>query len=216
MNLYEILGLGPDATPAQIKAAYRREAKACHPDAGGTTEAFQNVERAYRILKDPEKRARYDETGQSDDRPDNDEADALSVLASMVEHALSKDDLKHHDLIGDMRKQLNADIKKANENVAEARDYIDRALDARKRLKTKQPALLAMIDQKAGQAQQAIVTLERQAKLRERALEMLADASFEFEPREPQPWGAWNEVDTDVLRRAYQQKNSRMWGGPTG
>lgn len=211
---YTELGLTPSATPEQIKAAYRAEAKACHPDAGGTTEAFQAVERAYRILKDPEKRARYDETSEAGDAADNIDAEALSVLASMIEHALGKDDLKHFDLVADMRKQLDKDITTASANVAEAQSFIDRALDARKRLKTKQPALLAMIDQKAEQARKAIDVITRQKTVRERAKELLADASFDFEPRATKPWGHYDIVrDLDEIAAMQSAFNAGVHAG---
>jgi hypothetical protein len=43
----QALGLGPKATPALVKAAYRRLAKTAHPDAGGTHEAFVALQEAY-------------------------------------------------------------------------------------------------------------------------------------------------------------------------
>lgn len=56
-DLYSTLGVPPDATPAEIKAAYKRKAKETHPDAGGDAEKFQQVTLAHRILSDGEKRA---------------------------------------------------------------------------------------------------------------------------------------------------------------
>lgn len=63
-NPYDILGVKKDATDKEIKAAYRKLAKALHPDLNpGDAEAearFKAVSAAYGLLGDPEKRARFD------------------------------------------------------------------------------------------------------------------------------------------------------------
>ncbi len=60
MNYYETLGITKNATPEEIKRAYRKLASQHHPDKGGDTAMFQKVEEAYRVLSDPQKRAEYD------------------------------------------------------------------------------------------------------------------------------------------------------------
>jgi molecular chaperone DnaJ len=59
---YEILGVARDATPDQIKKAYRRLARELHPDVAGEAgeEKFKDVARAYEVLSNPEKRQQYD------------------------------------------------------------------------------------------------------------------------------------------------------------
>jgi len=59
-NLYGVLGVGRDASLDEIKAAWRRAAKATHPDAGGSEAAFQAAESAYATLSDPWLRSEYD------------------------------------------------------------------------------------------------------------------------------------------------------------
>ena len=60
MNYYETLGINKNATPDEIKRAYRKLASQHHPDKGGDTAKFQQVEEAYRTLSDPQKRQEYD------------------------------------------------------------------------------------------------------------------------------------------------------------
>ena len=67
-DYYELLGIGRDATGAQIKAGYRKLALQWHPDKNpGNAEAeerFKEAAEAYAVLSDPEKRARYDRFGR--------------------------------------------------------------------------------------------------------------------------------------------------------
>lgn len=61
---YDVLGVARDATPEQIKAAYRRLAKKHHPDLNpgdkAAADRFKEIAAAYDLLSDAEKRARYD------------------------------------------------------------------------------------------------------------------------------------------------------------
>ena len=66
-DYYEVLGVSKDASEAEIKSAYRKKAKECHPDLhpdDKEAEArFKELNEANEVLSDPEKRARYDQFG---------------------------------------------------------------------------------------------------------------------------------------------------------
>lgn len=61
---YNVLGISKDASADDVKRAYRKKALDAHPDKGGTAERISELNEAYGVLSDPDKRARYDQGEQ--------------------------------------------------------------------------------------------------------------------------------------------------------
>ena len=66
-DYYEVLGVDRDASQDEIRKAFRKLARKCHPDVAENKEAgeeeFKELNEAYEVLSDPEKRAKYDKLG---------------------------------------------------------------------------------------------------------------------------------------------------------
>jgi molecular chaperone DnaJ len=63
-DFYDILGVPKNASADDIKKAFRKQARKHHPDAGGSEERFKEINEAYEVLSDAEKRKQYDEYGR--------------------------------------------------------------------------------------------------------------------------------------------------------
>ena len=67
-DYYEILGVPRSSNPEQLKGAFRNLARKYHPDVSKEPDAearFKEINEAYAVLSDPEKRARYDQFGHA-------------------------------------------------------------------------------------------------------------------------------------------------------
>lgn len=64
-DYYEVLGVGKSASPDEIKKAFRKAAVEHHPDKGGDEAKFKELNEAYEVLSNSDKRQRYDQFGHA-------------------------------------------------------------------------------------------------------------------------------------------------------
>jgi molecular chaperone DnaJ len=67
-SLYDTLGVAKNASAEELKKAYRKLAREHHPDQGGDETRFKEIQGAYDVLSDPEKRKQYDTFGSANGR----------------------------------------------------------------------------------------------------------------------------------------------------
>lgn len=86
-NLYDVLGIKPDASSKDIKRAYRKHAMRKHPDRGGDGKEFQALQKAYDVLGDPGRRHQYDTTGTVDQQVESRTERARRMMCMLIVHS---------------------------------------------------------------------------------------------------------------------------------
>lgn len=194
MSLYDALGIDKDATIDAVKRAFRGRAKKCHPDAGGSKEQFALICRAKDILSDPERRAKYDRTGEEDaGGPDQSEAFAMDVAMQSVAHVLREIEGRggryaEHDLIKNAIAKIKADIATMNENARRMRAEATKQRDIAKRFRSKKGKpnrLRTMFENNAASLERNAEAALTPVKIGEGAIELLRDHSFEVSAPQP-------------------------------
>lgn len=188
-DLYADLGIPKDATPAAIKAAYRRRAKTAHPDAGGNADDFARLQRAYDVLSDPERRQRYDETGAFDERSaDNIIAEALEVLAKLLDAIIEKEaDPTTVDVMALLRRLIAEARRQPEQQLATLKRQAKgtAALQGRFAVKDGANVFEAMLAKRAADIAEVTARVERQMKVAAKAEEIVARFTYRQDKRAP-------------------------------
>lgn len=196
-DYYETLGVPKNATADEIKRAYRKLAPKWHPDRStepNAKEGFQQIQEAYEVLKDAEKRAHYDETGERKSSEDPIDVNARSLLAAAFDKVLNQGE--DCNVIETVRENMHVDICQMQAAVIRTKDQISKLEKMRRLVKAKGPIDLwrGLIDQKIQTAQSFMQRLEMQLKVGKRLGEMLNDYENGYVEPERQEGG---------LRRTY-------------
>ena len=161
MSHYETIGVHETATAEEIKKAYRERSKELHPDANdGDDKGFAKLAKAYKVLSDPEKRKKYDETGI--DTENNEAEQVNSIMAGLtlafLEHAPS---VKTESLTDFVKKQVKEQLGNAKSAVTKLEKEIDRAENAKNRIVRKELGhnlILSVFENKISEARTNIVS----------------------------------------------------------
>lgn len=128
MKLYDVLGVAVNAAKDEIKKAYRKMAKKHHPDKGGDEEMFKEIQKAYDVLGDAEKRDHYDKTGDTNNQKDSPEKILMAIFGAIIEDGDFHGNLidRITDKIRDEIRSLEAKDKKIKKKITKLSKTLNR------------------------------------------------------------------------------------------
>ena len=136
MTYYEALGVAKDATQKQIKAAYRKLAQTHHPDKGGDSLRFVEIQQAYDTLSDEETREHYDRYGTL--KPNDSTLDkARQHLGAVFNNVMSQNFDQYTNVVEVMITNTKNEISRARGHRAQLHAERKKNLMVHKRLNSK-------------------------------------------------------------------------------
>lgn len=180
-DYYSELGVSKDASPEEIRAAYRRKARGMHPDRkGGEHDEMAQLNRAKSTLLDPVRRLTYDKTGQ--DRPKPVDLNAREIVVDHCKMFLGAD--SEGDMLqavrGGIAKNMLAmkdQVKKIHITCTKSRARLQRI----KRKKKGESFLHTMLNFELSRLEQSLEQIREKISFHKRALELLDDYETESE-----------------------------------
>jgi len=144
-ELYAVLGVSESATQDEIRRAYRRRAKVLHPDKGGDPDEFDHLRQAYDTLSDPERRRRYDQTGDragpQADEPSED-TKMMVILSQIIQNVVCGQeggggDVTTIDVVAAVKMNMRQMEQKIVSGIMTTEDRIRRNKEVTRRLRKK-------------------------------------------------------------------------------
>lgn len=198
-SLYTILDVENEASPEDIKKAYRKKAQAHHPDKeGGDEELFKEIQKAYEILSDANKRKHYDETGE--ESKDNLNNEVIESLIGIVLNVIQGNDVKRNNILATAITLVNRQQDTHRSKRKQAKLEHERLVEAARRItcvKGKENILKLAIESQANRIKLAMREIDKVLAIGEEILVVIADYSYETDqPQSPaassvyQPWNS--------------------------
>lgn len=200
-DLYDDLDLPRDASEADVRRAFRRQAKKAHPDAGGSPEKFGAIKLAHDVLIDPQRRAKYDKTGRFEDGPANNAlSDVMSMIGGALDDAIQAAIGAHRDPAAcDLKAGVLASLDKGVEQLRKQQEDMRKGAKLARRLakrwrrkgkKGEKNVMATMLEARANQIDEGLKGVEASLETIKRAKEWLKDYDFDPETMAP-PAGAF-------------------------
>ncbi len=190
MNHYETLGVASDATPDEIKRAFRKKSSQHHPDKpGGDAEKMAAVNAAYECLGDPERRLGYDQTGRDPAKGPTLDDVAEHALQTLIRQLL--DDGRPGNLVHMLETHIKRGVESIKKDIALSERVVARLskqLDRVTRKGGRTSLFNRVLQEQIGRAESEIEQGRRQIEVSERSLEILReheDTKPEHEPGRP-------------------------------
>lgn len=216
-ELYETLGVEPDADPAAIKSAHRKAVARLHPDNQdtGDRDGFERAQRAYEILSDPEKRAHYDRTGDTEHKADNEQGQIIAIVVKEFTAACQRASLEHDDICALAIKSIIETCTGMKAQIKAGRDDIKSMEKARERVRRKDgenfiaSAMSAMINN----TEHAITQIEASKAKHEAAIDLLKSFEYTVDPRPAPTSQFYSQQQHTADAFAYMQEAMKRHGG---
>ena len=191
-NPYEALGVSEDATQEQIKKAYRDSSKALHPDKNPNNpeaeKMFKVVNEAYQILSDPERKHKYDTTGQVE-KEASDMQSLLTFVSMCLEQFLSQKDAKYDSFtvyVNDSLKGYVMNCSKREEELNQRHEELLEMLDRMRKDGQKTSPLHLIVQSEIDDVSKQQTDMMLKIKKHNRMLEMMEGYTYETE-KNPKP-----------------------------
>lgn len=195
-ELYKRLDVPVDATPEEIKAAFREAIKKAHTDTGGTREDYNAVMQAYDVLKDPKRRRKYDVTDTPDEPIADPDKRSNFLIMQHFRAFLQQPNLGEAPVIATIRAQIANGIGVGHGNIATINAEMRRIKKQFNRIRNKQKHRVHIfeveLESLITNCEKAIIDQEDKIEVGVHALEILN--RYEDVNTDPQAMAALNAV----------------------
>ena len=222
MDLYSELGVKKDASQAEIEKAGKQRARETHPDLHGeeSTAAFQKVSHALSVLRDPQKRERYDQTGNDggSDPFAHEDAVAMNLVSQKLAQIVNGgEDPRYVDVVGQIKRMIASDRQQLEASIAGGNQAIERLAKfaARVSHRGEGPNVMgSFFEQQKREMSARIEAQESAMKVCAKAAEMVEEYCYAVDaPEVPGLGPAWeNELGKAMERDLMEAARRKVYG----
>jgi curved DNA-binding protein CbpA len=182
---YTTLGVPKDADADVIRKAHRSRAKKTHPDVNGNADEFRKVNAAYMVLRDPERRKRFDETGEAEPPKNTAETDLIKLFIMTVEQ-MPDAPVNPTNIVGGIIEQ---NMNRMQEDIRGATHLAAKLIKAARKINRKRGENMISIalTNRAEQETTKITILKASIERGHQMLAMLKEYEYEMPPTPPKP-----------------------------
>lgn len=197
--LYDLLGVSTTASAETIKQHYRRQAKKYHPDRNPgddkAEERYKQVVAAFEVLSDPDRRKRYDETGETDDEASRHQQEMLlrvlsPILMETFEELVKKGrKVESVDVVAEFRKVLFAKQKEAADvltGLKENKRVLEATLGRFKVDDGSENLLVAIVRGQLRELEDGMSVVRTRVDIISKGIKLMAAYRYEHQPVGPQ------------------------------
>jgi DnaJ-class molecular chaperone len=190
-ELYRTLNVEKNATPEEIKKAYRMKARESHPDIGGDSNEFIRINKAYFILSRPALRAQYDDTGQCHVESDEERikkgavGELMAMISTIIEKHVNDPEFFYKDLIHVAKDHINTKTKEFKQNIKTSKATIKNLEELKGRLVytgEKNDLITSLVAQKISDMKLVININKERVEMGKVMLDILKD--YKFNPKQ--------------------------------